>query len=203
MQLRAGCLTIAIVSVIFDLLNIFILLAGLVIESESLDSIATSERINFEGNDYNTDPWFSTPLEKPERIDNIQIGLESIDILISAISIVTSSLLIFGIVRSKYKFIFPTLIWMPLDFAIYLVSILVILLFNVYQLDNYVIIVEIVLNLSLSLLCWLFVYSFWQQVKQSSDHDHCVRLGENPSRSSSENRDADIQRLSSIFQQQI
>ena len=65
----------------------------------------------------------------------------------------------------RYKFIVPTLLWMPLDFAIYLVSIVVIILFDVYQLDNYVIIIEITLNLSLSLICWLFVYSFWQQVR--------------------------------------
>jgi len=108
---------------------------------------------------------FSKPLEEPEKIQTIQLSLEGIDVFLSVISVITSSLLIFGICQSRYKFIFPTLLWMPLDFAIYLVSIVVIFLFNVYQLDNYVIIVEIILNLSLSLICWLFVYSFWQQVK--------------------------------------
>merc|ERR1712107_34786 len=78
-----------------------------------------------------------------------------------------SSLLIFGICQSRYKFIFPTLVWMPLDFAIYLVSILVIFLFDVYDFNNFhvVISVEIVLNLSISLICWIAVFSFWQQVK--------------------------------------
>jgi hypothetical protein len=163
-SLRAGCLTIAIVSIIFDLLNIAILLGSLVVESETLDSVASLKKISFEDNDY-TDARFSKPLEEPEWINNIQVGLESMDVLLSLISVVTSSLLIFGICQSRYKFIFPTLLWMPLDFAIYLVSIVVIFLFDVYQLNNYVIIVEIVLNLSLSLLCWLFVFSFWQQVK--------------------------------------
>jgi len=165
-SLRAGCLTIAIVSIIFDLLNIVILLGSLVVQSETLDIVATAslEKISFEDNDY-TDARFSKPLAQPEKIHNIQLGLESIDVLLSVISVITSSLLIFGICQSRYKFIFPTLLWMPLDFAIYLVSIVVIFLFDVYQLDNYVIVVEITLNLSLSLICWLFVYSFWQQVK--------------------------------------
>ena len=125
---------------------------------------ASLEKISFEDNDY-TDTRFSKPLEQPEKIHNIQLGLESIDVLLSVISVITSSLLIFGICQLRYKFIVPTLLWMPLDFAIYLVSIVVIILFDVYQLDNYVIIVEITLNLSLSLICWLFVYSFWQQVR--------------------------------------
>ena len=125
---------------------------------------ASLEKISFEDNDY-TDARFSKPLEQPEKIHSIQLGLESIDVLLSVISVITSSLLIFGICQLRYKFIVPTLLWMPLDFAIYLVSIVVIILFDVYQLDNYVIIVEITLNLSLSLICWLFVYSFWQQVR--------------------------------------
>ena len=125
---------------------------------------ASLEKISFEDNDY-TDTRFSKPLEQPEKIHNIQLGLESIDVLLSVISVITSSLLIVGICQLRYKFIVPTLLWMPLDFAIYLVSIVVIILFDVYQLDNYVIIVEITLNLSLSLICWLFVYSFWQQVR--------------------------------------
>lgn len=165
-SLRAGCLTIAIVSIIFDLLNIVILVGGLVVESESLDTIANAglEKVSFEQND----PWFSEPVEESERLTNIQLGLEGIDILISVISVVTSSLLIFGICQSRYKFIFPTLVWMPLDFAIYLVSILVIFLFDVYDFNNdhvIVISVEIVLNLSISLICWIAVFSFWQQVK--------------------------------------
>ena len=125
---------------------------------------ANLEKISFEDNDY-VDSRFSKPLEEPEKIHNIQLSLEGIDVFLSVISVITSSLLIFGICQSRYKFIFPTLLWMPLDFAIYLVSIVVIFLFNVYQLDNYVIIIEIILNLSLSLICWLFVYSFWQQVR--------------------------------------
>ena len=167
-QLKAGCLTIAIVSIIFDLLNIVILVGGLVVESESLDTIANAglEKVSFEQND----PWFSEPVEESEKLINIQLGLEGIDILISVISVVTSSLLIFGICQSRYKFIFPTLVWMPLDFAIYLVSILVIFLFNVYDFNNdhvIVISVEIVLNLSISLICWIAVFSFWQQVIKS------------------------------------
>ena len=167
-QLKAGCLTIAIVSIIFDLLNIVILVGGLVVESESLDTIANAglEKVSFEQND----PWFSEPVEESEKLTNIQLGLEGIDILISVISVVTSSLLIFGICQSRYKFIFPTLVWMPLDFAIYLVSILVIFLFDVYDFNNVhviVISVEIVLNLSISLICWIAVFSFWQQVIKS------------------------------------
>ena len=167
-QLKAGCLTIAIVSIIFDLLNIVILVGGLVVESESLDTIANAglEKVSFEQND----PWFSEPVEESEKLTNIQLGLEGIDILISVISVVTSSLLIFGICQSRYKFIFPTLVWMPLDFAIYLVSILVIFLFDVYDFNNdhvIVISVEIVLNLSISLICWIAVFSFWQQVTKS------------------------------------
>ena len=168
LQLRAGCLTIAIVSIIFDLLNIVILVGGLVVESESLDTIANAglEKVSFEQND----PWFSEPVEESDKLTNIQLGLEGIDILISVISVVTSSLLIFGICQSRYKFIFPTLVWMPLDFAIYLVSILVIFLFDVYDFNNdhvIVISVEIVLNLSISLICWIAVFSFWQQVIKS------------------------------------
>ena len=170
-QLKAGCLTIAIVSIIFDLLNIVILVGGLVVESESLDTIANAglEKVSFEQND----PWFSEPVEESEKLTNIQLGLEGIDILISVISVVTSSLLIFGICQSRYKFIFPTLVWMPLDFAIYLVSILVIFLFDVYDFNNdhvIVISVEIVLNLSISLICWIAVFSFWQQVTQSQNY---------------------------------
>ena len=104
-------------------------------------------------------------MEEPERIHNVILGLEIIDVLLSFISVVTSSLLIFGICQSRYKFIFPTLLWMPLDFAIYLVSIVVIFLFGVYPLDDYLIVAEIFFSLSLSLICWLFVYSFWQQVR--------------------------------------
>ena len=171
LQLRAGCLTIAIVSIIFDLLNIVILVGGLVVESESLDTIANAglEKVSFEQND----PWFSEPVEDSEKLNNIQLGLEGIDILISVISVVTSSLLIFGICQSRYKFIFPTLVWMPLDFAIYLVSILVIFLFDVYDFNNdhvIVISVEIVLNLSISLICWIAVFSFWQQVIKSQNY---------------------------------
>ena len=171
LQLRAGCLTIAIVSIIFDLLNIVILVGGLVVESESLDTIANAglEKVSFEQND----PWFSEPVEESEKLTNIQLGLEGIDILMSVISVVTSSLLIFGICQSRYKFIFPTLVWMPLDFAIYLVSILVIFLFDVYDFNNdhvIVISVEIVLNLSISLICWIAVFSFWQQVIKSQNY---------------------------------
>ena len=171
LQLKAGCLTIAIVSIIFDLLNIVILVGGLVVESESLDTIANAglEKVSFEQND----PWFSEPVEESEKLTNIQLGLEGIDILISVISVVTSSLLIFGICQSRYKFIFPTLVWMPLDFAIYLVSILVIFLFDVYDFNNVhviVISVEIVLNLSISLICWIAVFSFWQQVIKSQNY---------------------------------
>ena len=170
-QLKAGCLTIAIVSIIFDLLNIVILVGGLIVESESLDTIANAglEKVSFEQND----PWFSEPVEESEKLTNIQLGLEGIDILISVISVVTSSLLIFGICQSRYKFIFPTLVWMPLDFAIYLVSILVIFLFDVYDFNNVhviVISVEIVLNLSISLICWIAVFSFWQQVIKSQNY---------------------------------
>ena len=170
-QLKAGCLTIAIVSIIFDMLNIVILVGGLVVESESLDTVANAglEKVSFEQND----PWFSEPVEESEKLTNIQLGLEGIDILISVISVVTSSLLIFGICQSRYKFIFPTLVWMPLDFAIYLVSILVIFLFDVYDFNNVhviVISVEIVLNLSISLICWIAVFSFWQQVIKSQNY---------------------------------
>ena len=170
-QLRAGCLTIAIVSIIFDLLNIAIIVGGLVVEFESLDTIANAglEKVSFEQND----PWFSEPVEEFEKLTNIQLGLEGIDILISVISVVTSSLLVFGICQSRYKFIFPTLVWMPLDFAIYLVSILVIFLFDVYDFNNdhvIVISVEIVLNLSISLICWIAVFSFWQQVIKSQNY---------------------------------
>lgn len=158
------------------MLNIVILLGSLVVESDTLDSVATASlpKISFEDNDY-TDARFSKPLEEPESIHNIILGLEVIDVLLSVISVVTSSLLIFGICQSRYKFIFPTLLWMPLDFAIYLVSIVVIFLFGVYPLEHYLLVVEIFFSLSLSLICWLFVYSFWQQVRYLETNTFLVK----------------------------
>ena len=149
------------------MLNIVILLGSLVVESDTLDSVATASlpKISFEDND----------LEEPESIHNIILGVEVIDVLLSVISVVTSSLLIFGICQSRYKFIFPTLLWMPLDFAIYLVSIVVIFLFGVYPLEHYLLVVEIFFSLSLSLICWLFVYSFWQQVRYLETNTFLVK----------------------------
>ena len=68
-------------------------------------------------------------LDNLEKIRSIQLWLENVDILTSAISVISCSLLIFGVLQSRYKFIYPTLIWMPVDVAIYLMNIMVVFLF--------------------------------------------------------------------------
>ena len=172
LQLQAGCLTIAIVTIIFELLNIVLLVVA------SKDNIATadSKTLKLVKNHL---PWLRKnnltlgsgqwSLDNLEKIRNIQLWLENVDILISVISVISCGLLIFGVLQSRYKFIFPTLIWMPVDVAIYLMNIMVVFLFNVYRVDIYIVqivyIVAIVFNLLISLACWLFVYSFWQQVE--------------------------------------
>merc|ERR1711936_1326883 len=74
-------------------------------------------------------------------------------IVLSTISITIRTLLIVGICTANYNFIFPTVLWIPALFIINTVGLAIFVLLDVF------------VQLCIVSLCWLFVNSYWQQVK--------------------------------------
>merc|ERR1712059_5225 len=77
------------------------------------------------------------------------------------------SLLVYGVQKPAYKFIFPTLVWIPVNFSISMISMAASL--YLMGIDHTVVIVALLVASGiaaiLDLLIWLCVYSHWQLVK--------------------------------------
>ena len=86
-----------------------------------------------------------------------------INLVLNLISLVTNSLLIYGIQQAKYKYIVPTLVWNPINVGIEIIEIIVII--SLFNIDYISIIIGMSVYAFISLLCWLCVFSHWQQVK--------------------------------------
>ena len=86
--------------------------------------------------------------------------------LLSIISMVTNICLISGICVSNYNSIYPTLVWIPTNFLIEIFSLFVAYLLDYARIDL-TFLVNILIEVSVSILCWLCVHSLWQQV---TDH---------------------------------
>ena len=111
--------------------------------------------------------WFEIESEDFAISDNI--GNEILTawcaehMILSAISTTTSILLVVGICTYNYKFIYPTLVWIPTNFLIETLSFVVFVLFDFTDADPTVLI-DIIVALTISSLCWLCVHSYWRQV---------------------------------------
>ena len=86
--------------------------------------------------------------------------------LLSIISMVTNICLISGICVSNYNLIYPTLVWIPTNFLIEIFSFFVSYLLDYARIDL-TFLVNFLIEVSVSILCWLCVHSLWQQV---TDH---------------------------------
>ena len=67
-----------------------------------------------------------TPEHEIEELYSTALSRCIIYIILSLISLVTSSLLIYGIHQAKYKYNVPTLVWNPINVGIEIVEIIVI-----------------------------------------------------------------------------
>ena len=86
--------------------------------------------------------------------------------LLSIISMVTNICLISGICVSNYNLIYPTLVWIPTNFLIEIFSLFVSYLLDYARMD-WTFSVNFLIEVSISILCWFWVHSLWQQV---TDH---------------------------------
>ena len=83
--------------------------------------------------------------------------------LLSIISMVTNICLISGICVSNYNLIYPTLVWIPANFLIEIFSFFVSYILDYARIDL-TFLVNFLIEVSISILCWLCVHSLWQQV---------------------------------------
>merc|ERR1712032_1265485 len=105
-SLKAGCLTLGIIYLILDLLNIAF--SAFLISHLS---------INYDG------PWeWESTLEDGKVGREVYIGQCVLSLILSTISLTTSTLLIVGVCTANYNFIYPTLVWIPALFIIRIVS---------------------------------------------------------------------------------
>merc|ERR1711951_264829 len=148
-SLKAGCLTLGIIFLIFELLNI--------VFTAFLLSILTSQ-------DHDADADVTFELEHEKVGDEVFIGSCILTIILSTISVTTNSLLIVGVCTINYNFIYPTLIWIPTLFIINIVGLVVFVLLGISDTDA-TILIDIFVQLGIVSLCWLCVHSYWQQVK--------------------------------------
>ena len=83
--------------------------------------------------------------------------------LLSIISMVTNICLIYRICVSNYNLIYPTLVWIPTNFLIEIFSFFVSYLLD-YATIDLTFFLNFLIEVSVSILCWLCVHSLWQQV---------------------------------------
>ena len=102
-------------------------------------------------------------IEDLELFYKLTLARSIINFLLNMISLVTNSLLIYGIIQAKYAFILPTIIWNPVCVGIEIVEIIVIT--SLLNIDYISIIIGMSIYTIISLLCWLCVFSHWKQVK--------------------------------------
>ena len=76
---------------------------------------------------------------------------------------VTNICLISGICVSNYNLIYPTLVWIPTNFLIEIFSFFVSYLLDYARIDL-AFLVNFLIEVTISILCWLCVHSLWQQV---------------------------------------
>ena len=76
---------------------------------------------------------------------------------------VTNISLISGICVSNYNLIYPTLVWIPTNFLIETFSLFISYLLDIARIDL-TFLVNFLIEVSISILCWLCVHSLWQQV---------------------------------------
>merc|ERR1711974_92190 len=143
--LKAGCLTLGIIFLILELLNI-------VFTCFLLSFLTSSDH----------DGAFE--LEDGKVGHEVFIGSCVLTIILSTISVTTNTLLIVGVCTVNYNFIYPTLIWIPALFIINIVGLVVFVLLANSDVDA-TILIDIFVQLVIVSLCWLCVHSYWQQVK--------------------------------------
>ena len=93
----------------------------------------------------------------------VQLGMFAELGLLSIISMVTNICLISGICVSNYNLIYPTLVWIPTNFLIETFSFFISYLLDIARIDL-TFLVNFLIEVSISILCWLCVHSLWQQV---------------------------------------
>merc|ERR1711892_389105 len=167
-KLKTGCLILGILGILISLVEIGIAIHGFVVLGVARDQ----ELIKYV-NELKDIDLYDQPDEVSNLVDELQevvkqlkseLGIEDLELfykvtlarcivnlLLNLTSLVTNVLLIYGIRQAKYKFILPTLVWNPISVGIEIIDISIIIGMSVYTL--------------ISLLCWLCVFSHWQQVK--------------------------------------
>ena len=156
-QLKAGCLTLAILDLVFSLLDVCFL-------SYELGQ-ATQEDVQEEFREFSREGDNITQREL-EMLEGQIFAIDIINLLLSLVTIVTSVLLIHGIRQARYKLIMPTLFWTPTSFGIRLV--ITFIFSSIIGIDHIISIANFIalgLSMGIELLCWLCVFSYWQQVR--------------------------------------
>ena len=85
--------------------------------------------------------------------------------IMSLIHIIIYSLLVHGVRNINYKLIHPTLIWIPISFAIDVVIFVISVVYNVDEVEEISVVVILTFPLALNLFCWLAVFSLWREVR--------------------------------------
>ena len=163
-QVRAGCLTSAIVSIIFAVIKIFMfadcsffecrLLMPVVLpvlglldpelvswEDEAnttMEETSSAENITADTRQWKEDDFMTVHdmwQWKWEIAEEIMTALGVIDSIVATITIVSSALLIFGLYHVRPKFFLPILVLLPIAFVVYLLGAMM-FYFNFYIFDS-------------------------------------------------------------------
>merc|ERR1711892_1498103 len=179
-KLKTGCLILGILGILISLVEIGIAIHGFVVLGVARDQ----ELIQYV-NELKDIDLYDQPDEVSNLVDELQevvkqlkseLGIEDLELfykvtlarcivnlLLNLTSLVTNGLLIYGIRQAKYKFILPTLVWNPISVGIEIIDIIT--LPSLFNIDYISIIIGMSVYTLISLLCWLCVFSHWQQVK--------------------------------------
>eukprot|EP00090_Calanus_glacialis_P003081 TRINITY_DN12229_c0_g1_i1.p1 TRINITY_DN12229_c0_g1~~TRINITY_DN12229_c0_g1_i1.p1 ORF type:complete len:201 (+),score=59.79 TRINITY_DN12229_c0_g1_i1:53-655(+) len=179
-KLKTGCLIFGILGIIISLIELGFVIHGLVTLGVARDEELIQYAKELKDIDLNDHPKEVSDIieefqEVMKQLKN-ELGIEDlelfykatlarciINLLLNLISLVTNSLLIYGIQQAKYKYIVPTLVWNPINVGIEIIEIIVII--SLFNIDYISIIIGMSVYAFISLLCWLCVFSHWQQVK--------------------------------------
>ena len=171
MQLRAGCITLGIIAIITNSLNLLANILLFFIEFEDLGGISDESQL----------PSLEPDLQQDEEY--VHIDFTAIDMIMSLIHIIIYSLLVHGVRNINYKLIHPTLIWIPISFAIDVVIFVISVVYNVDEVEVISVVLVLSVPLVLNLFCWLAVFSLWREGRvqvgapQRLTSQHSVELG--------------------------
>eukprot|EP00092_Neocalanus_flemingeri_P029785 GFUD01032338.1.p1 GENE.GFUD01032338.1~~GFUD01032338.1.p1 ORF type:complete len:184 (+),score=24.22 GFUD01032338.1:130-681(+) len=104
------------------------------------------------------------PMTKLISIDN---HITFINLFLDICTVIVASLLIFGTLNRKSRFIIPSLVFFPLDTLVQIIFVFV-LVANLGFLHPFTMFLSIkfILGISFNFFIWLCVFSYWQGIKE-------------------------------------